>query len=134
MRRLRVPWSKTEKRWRDALCAAMIPESGNSPLPGLGAVHDDAFWREYEEAAPDLLRFGFRASVWALTFSPILYLRTARRFGQLDGEERDQLLDEIANSRFYLLRQFPLTIKILSCFSYLGDEHVRSQVEELNKQ
>jgi len=63
---MKIPWTPWERRWRDALCTAMLPENADPALPGLEDVDTAAFWRECERAAPDLLRFGFRFAVWAL--------------------------------------------------------------------
>ncbi len=131
---MRIPWTKTELRWREALCAAMIPASSQGSLPGSGDIDTEDFWKEYEEAAPGLLRFGLRASVWALTFSPVAYLRTIKRFEQLTDAERDAVLRKMSQSQLYLIRQLPLTIKLMTCFAYLRDDDVRAQVEELSSQ
>jgi len=127
---MRVPWSNTELRWRDALCAAMIPASKHGSLPGSGDVDTEEFWIEYEKSAPQLLRFGLRASVWALTFSPMVYLRTMRRFEQLTESERGTILSNMSQSKLYLIRQLPLTIKLMTCFAYFRDDKVRAHVQE----
>lgn len=131
---MRLPWTALEKRWRDSLCVAMIPGVDGSALPGLDDVDTSEFWAEYERSAPPFLRFGFRASVWALTFAPPALLGRPRTFDQLSPEDRDRLLDKVAHCRFYLVRQLPLTIKLMACFAYLRDEHVRRRVDELGQQ
>ncbi len=130
---MRIPWLSTERRWRRALCAAMIPESPDGALPGTDKVDTEEFWNQYEHAAPDLLRLGFRASVWAITFAPLPLLGKAKLFAALSREDQDRVLGTLSHSRFYLVRQLPLTIKLLSCFAYLRDEDVRSRVEELTR-
>ena len=130
---MRIPWTALERRWRDALCAAMIPHAEGGALPGVGAVDAEQFWSEYERAAPELLRFGFRASVWALTWAPPLLLGKPKTFGQLKPADRDRVLERVARSRFYLIRQLPLTVKLLACFAYLRDDDVRARVEELGE-
>ncbi len=125
---MRVPWTKMELRWRETLCAAMIPASEQGSLPGSGDVDTEDFWKEYEEAAPQLLRVGLRSSVWALTFCPVVYLRTIKRFEQLTDIERDTVLRKMSQSQLYLIRQLPLTIKLMTCFAYLRDDDVRAQV------
>jgi hypothetical protein len=110
----------------------MIPGRDDAPLPGLAAVDTAEFWREYEARAPDLLRFGFRASVWALSLAPPLLLGRVRTFEGLSPAERDELLDKVSRSRSYLIRQLPLTVKLMACFAYLRDDDVRTRVEELS--
>jgi len=129
---MRIPWTTTEKRWRDSLCAAMIPDVDTGHLPGLHGVNLDSFWQEYERSAPGLLRFGFRAAVWALTFAPPALLGTVRTFESLNAEDRDRLLQKVANSRFYLVRQLPLTVKLTACFAYLRDDDIRDRLDKLD--
>ena len=130
---MRVPWTAVERRWRDALCGAMIPHAEGGALPGVDAIDAAEFWREYERAAPELLRLGFRASVWALTWAPPVLLGKPKTFARLAQPDRDRLLDKVARSRFYLVRQLPLTVKLLACFAYLRDDDVRARVEELGE-
>jgi len=130
---MKIPWTRWERRWRDALCTSMVPSAPEQPLPGLDSVDTEAFWQEYERVAPDLLRFGFRAAVWALTFSPPFVIGKPSTFAGLEPEDRDRLLERISGSRFYLLRQLPLTVKLLSCFAYLRDDDVRKRVEALSR-
>jgi len=129
---VKIPWTGLERRWRDALCAAMIPRPPGGELPGVGDVDAEAFWAEYEQSAPDLLRLGFRASVWALTLAPPVLLGVPKTFGRLQPGQRDRVLEKVARSRFYLVRQLPLTVKLLACFAYLRDDDVRARVEELS--
>lgn len=110
----------------------MIPARADASLPGLGEVDTRAFWDEYEASAPELLRFGFRASVWALTLAPPILIGRLRTFDRLSAAERDQVLEKVAGSRSYLVRQLPLTVKLMACFAYLRDDDVRSRVEELS--
>ena len=128
-----IPWTPWEARWRDALCSAMVPDTTDPALPGLGDVDTAAFWDEYQRTAPALLRLGFRMSVWALTLAPPVLLGKPRTFARLAPEDRDRLLDKVTRSRFYLVRQLPLTVKLLSCFAYLRDDEVRARVEELGQ-
>jgi len=129
---MRIPWLKTEQRWRDALCSAMIPPSPSGAVPDGRELDTDDFWDEYQRSAPNLLRLGFRASVWAITFAPIPLLRKAKLFASLSRDEQDRVLEILSGSRFYLVRQLPLTIKLLSCFACLRDDDVRARVEELS--
>lgn len=109
----------------------MIPRHPDGALPGVGDIDAGAFWEEYERTAPELLRFGFRASVWALTLSPVVLIGVAKTFGQLDADQRELVLRKVSHSRFYLVRQLPFTVKLLSCFAYLRDDDIRARVEEL---
>ncbi len=128
---MRIPWTPWERRWRDTLCAAMVPATGDD-LPGLESVDTGEFWREYERHAPELLRLGFRASVWALSLAPAVVLGKPTTFAGLAREDRDRLLEMVSSSRFYLVRQLPMTVKLLACFAYLRDDDVRTRISELS--
>jgi hypothetical protein len=124
-------WAAFERRWRDALFAAMIPRTaeGTDELPGLSELDLTSFWHNLDRTAPPLLRLGLRASVWLLTFAPLLVLGTPRLFPALPAEKRDALLRRAAGSRLYLLRQLVAAVKALACLAYLHDPRVRSLVE-----
>lgn len=117
-------WSSWERRWRDALLEAMIP--GGHGLPPLTSLELGGFWREYQATAPPLVRFGLRASVWLLTWLPLGKLRP---FHRLPAAARDRWLNRAARSRFYLLRQLVMTVKMIACLAYLTDGDVRAQLE-----
>jgi hypothetical protein len=123
-----IPWTRMERRWRDALLGAMIPARG--ALPAASALDLDGFWRLYHETAPPLLRVGLRAAVWALTLLAPFYARWARLFPRLAPVEQDQVLKRAAGSSSYLVRQLAMTIKLLACFAYLRDPRVRAAVEQ----
>lgn len=122
-----IPWTRFERRWRDALMAAVLPPAADGSLPGLGDLDLDGFWRELRAAAPPVLRAGLRASVWALALAPLL-LGRRRTFLGLSADERDALLARAAGSRSYLLRQMALTLKTLACFAYFRDPAARAAV------
>ena len=119
-------WSRFELRWRDALLEAMIP--GGHGLPSFGAIELDGFWREYEATAPPLVRFGLRAAVWLLTWLPLGKLTP---FHRLAPPARDRWLNEAARSRFYLVRQLVMTVKMIACLAYMTDAEVRRKIEGL---
>jgi hypothetical protein len=124
-------WTGFERRWRDALFAAMIPSSQTcegAAIPGLIELDLTAFWEILERQAPPLLRLGLRASVWALTFAPLLVVGSPRLFSSLPEARRDLVLRRAAGSRLYLLRQLVTTIKALACLAYFTDERARELV------
>lgn len=106
----------------------MIPLSPTTGRPGLGDVPLDGFWRTLERCAPPLLRFGFRVSIWLVTFAPIVWGPAPRRFGRLTPPDRDRVLARLAASRFALVRQVVATIKALACLAYFTDPAVRAAV------
>ncbi len=119
-----MSWTSFERRWRDALLAAMIPAEGGRP--GISEVEQGAFWELYREAAPPVLRLGLRASVWALTWSAVPL--AGRPFHRLSPEKKDRFLNRRAASRLYLVRQLVMTLKLVGCFLWLSDDDVRARV------
>jgi hypothetical protein len=114
-----------ERRWRDALLAAMIPAGDCAAPPGLGELDTERFWREAQRTAPPLLRFALRLAVWALTWLPLLIVGRARRFGALSPADQDRLLVRVSSSRSYLLRQLVQTLRVMACFAYFRAPEVR---------
>jgi hypothetical protein len=121
---MRVPWTRREVRWRDALLQAAVPPG--AVHPGLGAVELDAFWREYQQAAPLVLRLGFRASVWALTLAPVA-MGEGRPLHHLPPERQDAALERLSASENALVRQLVLATKLVAAFAYFTDDDVRAR-------
>lgn len=121
-------WTRIERRWRDALLAALIPRVEESGLPGLGELELASFWDVVEREAPSLVRLGLRTAVWCLTLAPILLIGRPRLFTGLDNGERDVMLNRAGSSRSYLVRQLVTTLKAFACFAYLRDPMVRRLV------
>lgn len=123
-----IPWTRTERRWRDALFAASIPPGSSPGLPGLAALDLQRFWTLFDRTAPPLVKLGLRVAVWVLTFAPLFLLGRPRLFSGLGPDDADRLLVRAAGSRSYLLRQLPATLKILACFAYFQDPGVRARI------
>lgn len=121
-----IPWTPFERRWRDELLRATIPSAGG--LPALDPATLGAFWTELDAAAPATLRLGFRVAVWALTWWPLLSLRP-RRLGRLPPADADALLDGVARSPRYAVRQLAEVTRLVACMAYLRDPGVRARVE-----
>ena len=119
-------WTRTERRWRDALLAAMIPARAGQQLPGLQDLDTGPFWNEVGRTAPPLLRFALRLAVWALTWLPLLVLGRPRGFGALSRRDQDRMLQRVASSQSYLLRQLVQTLRVMACFAYFKAPEVRS--------
>lgn len=115
-------WTPIERRWRDVLLAAAIPPGERHP--GLASVPPEPFWTEFEQAAPPILKVGFRSAVWALTWAPVLL--EAAPLHELDEDRRDAVLQELAASRNPLVRQWVLAVKLVACFAYFRDDRVRA--------
>jgi hypothetical protein len=122
-------WTRLERRWLAALCAALVPADAAGRLPGLAAVDTARFWTACARAAPPLLRFGLRASVWVLTLWPLVALGRPALLHRLSPARRDLVLARAAASRSWLVRQMVATVKLLACFAYFADPGVRARLE-----
>ncbi len=116
-------WLAFERRWCQALLEAMIPSGERQP--GIAAVDMAPFWPRFQAAAPPLLRHGLRASVWLLTWLPLIWPGCWRTFGGLNDERRDRFLVAVAGSRFFLLRQVVLAVKLVACLAGFHGPAVR---------
>ena len=125
----RIPWTDRERRWRDALFAALIPGDLAQGLPPLAELDLAPFWAELDGAAPPLLQLGLRASTLTLTMLPAAILGVPRPFPALDAAQQDLFLQRAAQSPIFLVRQMVLTLKTLACMAYLRDPRVRAVVD-----
>jgi len=121
-------WTALERRWRDALMAAMLPRVEGVDLPGYAELDHAAFWQRFYAVAPPLLRFGLRVAVWVITWWPLFTLRAARPLHRLERSERDDVLTSLGASRWYLVRQLVTTVKMVGCFAYFNNDAGRAAV------
>lgn len=123
-----MPWLGFERRWRDALCAAVIPRLDPAALPGLGEVDIDEFWSRFTTAAPVDIRRSLRLAVWVLSLSPPLLVHRARTFQHLPPELCFRHLDVALHHRRWVIRELTALVKLVACLAYFGDPAVRVHV------
>ena len=126
---MRIPWTRREQRWRDALCSACIPSSDLGRLPGFASVAAEEFWREVDAAAPPLLRVGLRGAVLGLALCPPVVIGRLATFDTLSAADQERVLTRVADSRWFLVRQLPVTIKLFTCFAYLREGAIRDRLD-----
>lgn len=117
-------WTRFERGLRDDILAALLPPVG--PTPGFEPSAHGAFWVQLSAAAPRLLRWGLRASIWVVWGVASL---SGRRFGRLTGPERAAVVATLEGSRFYAVRQVPLALKVVLCFAHFQRPAVRDAAE-----
>lgn len=118
-------WFEFERGWLSALVEAMIPADASTGRPGVAAARLREFDDVLAVAAPPILRFGLRASVWLLTWLTLWPGFGGRPFHRLDADRRDRFLVRAGTSDVYLLRQLATTIKLIACFRYFDDPELR---------
>ncbi len=119
-------WLPVERRWLLLLLDAVIPALPDDPAPGIGALDLTTFWSTFEATAPPLLRFGARASVWLLTWLPLVTPGFFRPFFALGADARDHYLSAALESRVFVVRQLVQTLKIIACFAMFRDPGARA--------
>ncbi len=102
-----MPWTPVEQAWRDALLDATVPGQRHRPsqLPAEA-------WATWEAGAAPLLRVGFRATVWALTWAPVL--RWLRPFHRLDDARREAFLTALAVQQSWVIRQLVMVLRLVA--------------------
>ncbi|MCC6554537.1 MAG: hypothetical protein IT372_16280 [Polyangiaceae bacterium] len=113
-----IPWLGFERRWRDAVLAAVIPADG---APGVGALEPaeiEAFWPAFRAHAPPLVRAGLRLAVWAVSLAPPLVVGAGRTFAALGRDDQERVLVAFRSSRVYLVRQLAVALVAVACLAY----------------
>ena len=123
-----MAWLPFEQRWRDTLCAAILPALPDGSHGGYPAVETEIFWARLFRVAPPLVRLALRASVWVLTLTaPFMALFRLRLFTSLPPADRDRVLCSAASSRLWTVRQMLFLLKLFTCFAVFGDPSARSR-------
>jgi hypothetical protein len=117
-------WTAFERRLRDDILSALLPTSG--PTPGFEPEAHAEFWVQLTASAPALLRWGLRASIWAVWGAALL---RGRRFSRLTGPERAAVVAGLERSRLYPVRQVPMALKVVLCFAHFQRPAVRAAAE-----
>jgi hypothetical protein len=120
-------WTYLEQRWVDAVIRASLPANPSTGHPGVGGVDLEEFWPSYMRRVPLHFRLGLRASTWVLGLWPIVTGRTLGTFVSLDDDGRDEVLQEVAESRFFVVRQIIFILKTTVGFAYFSDPDMRKQ-------
>lgn len=102
-----MPWSPREQVWRDALLDATVPGQAHRP----SELPTEA-WAVWEAGAAPTLRVGFRATVWVLTWAPVL--RWLRPFHRLDEAQRESYLTALAAQPSWVMRQLVMVLRLVA--------------------
>lgn len=119
-----MSWWRFERRWRDAVFAALYPST--SRRPGLDRVALEPFFEAFLSAAPALVGVGLRACVWLVALLPPLLLLRPCSFASLAPDEREALLVRAAASDAYVLRQLLATLKLVGGLALAADPAARA--------
>jgi hypothetical protein len=118
-----------ERRWFHIAFDTILPSGATENLPiGAKDVPMNAFLDDLLVHSPGRITLGFRLAIWFLIWSPILFLRSFRRFTGLSESARVQWLRRLERSRFYVIRELPVVIKTVACLGYCGLPTVQEQI------
>jgi hypothetical protein len=112
-------WS-FERRWLASVFTAILPASADGRFPGAAALgierYIDALFRD----APRGVTLGLRVCTWLLALAPPFACRKLCTFAALPLGERTELLERLAASDRYLVRELPLLFKAAGCLGACG--------------
>lgn len=109
-----------ERRWLARILVTILPSGPDAELPGLEGVPVEAFLDRVTSRAPAETVGALRAAAWLVTWAPLLWRLRMRPFARLGRDDREALLESMAGSRIYLLRQVPEMLKTLACLAWAG--------------
>jgi len=80
------------------------------------------------ERAPARFGLGLRLCTWVVIWCPLFVIGRARRFHRLEQRKRIEVLDRMAASDRYLIREMPMLFKMVACLGYCGLPAVQQQI------
>ena len=118
-----------ERRWLLRIFDAVYPrQTPGGPASGAADVPLEGLITDLGSHAPFDFMLGLRAATWVVTlFGPLLVGRL-RRFGSLPVSERGEVLEGLAHSRLYLLREIPMLLKMVASLGYVGMPDVQREL------
>ena len=130
-------WFKFERRLRDDVMNAMIPRWASADdeegLPGIEDLDLEPFYERLGSKAPRMVGLGFQAAVWLFLIAPLIWLGSFRPFRKLPSSRKQKLLERVAVSKLYVVRQMMMVLKTLACLAYLRDPVIRELVDERSR-
>lgn len=115
-----------ELRWAERIFDAVFPAGvegglakGARDFPLRGLLVD------VSRCAPRDFVFGLRAGIWLVTLAGPLLVGRLRRFGALSIDERAAVLQAMTESRFYLVREIPMLLKMVAGLGYAAFPEVQ---------
>jgi hypothetical protein len=118
-----------ERRWLAAIFAAVLPASDDPRFPeGADRLGVEAYVDALLDGAPRGFARGLRLCTWLLQLAPLLFLRRPVAFTALAPEARAALLERMAASDVYLVRELPMLFKTAACLGLCGLPAVQRRI------
>jgi hypothetical protein len=111
-----------ERRWLVSIFQAIFPNEPPASIRGEG--QDDPFLARFLHSffagAPSQVRWGVRLAAWFITFYPLCWRLKCRTFHRLSAQDQEACLMSLGASRFYMIREIPMLLKIVSAMGIFG--------------
>ena len=107
---------------------ALLPPGGPEGLPGAFEAGFERWEAAFSADAPSTMRLGWRAALFVAAWVSPLLIGRMPSLERLAPEEREDALEAMGKSRFYLMRQCFLLLKAVTSFGYGSTHAVRRVV------
>lgn len=121
-----MSFTALERRWANEIFDAIYPAGVDPRVPyGVRDCDVDGYLDECQRIWPTLTVVGFRVTLFAIGLASVVLLRTWRTFGRLTVDERVRVLSMLYVSRFYVVRQLVILMKVSAGVVYGSTLKVR---------
>ena len=120
--------TRFERRWLASIFAAVLPASVDGRFPGAAALGLERYIETLFQEAPRHFALGLRVCTWVLALAPPFACRRLCTFTALPLSERVALLERLAGSDRYLVRELPLLFKAAACLGACGLPEVQRTI------
>ena len=118
-----------ERRWALQIFDTILPSGADPRLPmGARDFPLDRFLVDLQQHASRRFLLGLRIAIWLVVWAPILFIRRLRRFPGLATDDRLKVLQKMAGSRVYFVRELVTLLKMVACLAFCGMPVIQSQV------
>lgn len=108
-----------ERKWLVQIFSIILPRSNSFPI-GAQDAPMNLFLDDLISRAPKSFGLGLRFALFAAVFYPLWASLRPRTLFALSGEEQVQALEQMARSRFYIVRELPMLLKMTACLGFFG--------------
>ncbi|HVU03741.1 MAG TPA: hypothetical protein VHE30_18410 [Polyangiaceae bacterium] len=118
-----------ERDWLLVVFDSIVPSGTSERVPtGAKDAPMDRFLSDLFASAPLHFCLGLKACLYFVMVAPLFVLGRWSTFLGLSSEERHRLLDRLAESDVYVIREMPLLFKTVACLGFCGLPEVQSRI------
>ena len=108
--------------------AAIFPGSKEDGLIGIEGMDVRAFIANVCVTVPPRAAFGLRVAIWLVAFAPLFVLGRFATILGVSQTDRERVVEVLAASNVYAIRQLTLILKTIGALLYAGNEQVRARM------